>query len=362
MNNNEHQFSEQNGYTQQTVAKNAAYYRQKAREALKDFWWTAILVTLVASLLGGVAIGSVNIGTNFGGAISSGNITDDEFFEDEGYEDEDSIVLTDEQSQKLTEAFATGDFSTVSAILSEADPMFNVVFAVIGIIFLMILCFALALVYFIGSPIKVGYHRFFLELIDGNNAEIRVGTLFRFFKQGYLKTVGLNFMYNLIMSLTMLPFYILTGIGVGKFFTGVFAVAFLENPADEIFISLALAMLSMVGLMLLGLFISIIINIPVSYMYSMAHTIMADYPGVGVFEALRSSRNMMKGNKWRLFCLDFSFIGWALLGVCACGLGSYAVTPYQYAARAAFYADISGRKTPEDVEFPSINPEDYIIE
>ena len=90
--------------------------------------------------------------------------------------------------------------------------------------------------------------------------------------------------------------------------------------------------------------------------------IMADYPTVGAIEALRLSRQMMKGNKFRLFCLDLSFIWWYFLGVCACGLGIYIVTPYHYTARAAFYQEISGRSTPADVEFPSINPEDYITE
>ena len=114
--------------------------------------------------------------------------------------------------------------------------------------------------------------------------------------------------------------------------------------------------------MMLGLFISMFISLPVSYMYSMSYFIMADYPGVGAVEALRASRQMMRGKKWKLFCLEFSFIGWALLGACACGLGTYAVTPYQYAARASFYNDISGRDSHKDVEFPSVNPDDYYIE
>lgn len=343
----------------QPVEKNAKYYRAKAREHLKGFWWKAILVTLLASLLGGVAVGSASC--NFNLNLGDSDV-DDPTYEEDVYEDDD-LTLTDEQSAAMAEALANGDFATVRAIFNEADPMFNLVFTVVGVIFFVAFAVALAFTYFVGSPVKLGYHKFFLHAVDGNESGIRVGTLFDFFKNGYGKSVILNVLHNLIISATMLPFYILTGIGAWRFFQSIFASAFVSFVDEDAMIATVMgALFSMIGLMMLGLFISLVINLPVSYMYSMAHFIMADYPGVGAVEALRSSRNMMKGNKFRLFCLDFSFIGWALLGACACGLGSYVVTPYQYAARAEFYNDISGRESHKDVEFPSINPGDYVIE
>ncbi len=352
------QFESQN---QAYVEKNARYYRAKAREALKGFWWKAILVTLIASLLGGVAAGgfSCNLNFNFGGS----NV-DDPTFEEEVYEEEEGdLTLTDEQSAAMAEALANRDYAAVRDIFNEADPMFNLVFTIMGVIAFVIFAIALAVSYLIGSPVKVGYQRFFLNVIDGNESGIRVGTLFDFFRRGYGKSIGLSVLHDLIMSATMLPFYILTGIGLSKFIQGIFGIAFMTNVSDELLESVAInSVFSMIGLMMLGLLISVCINLPVSYMYSMAHLIMADYPNVSAVEALRSSRQMMKGNKWRLFCLNFSFIGWALLSACVCGLGTYAVTPYQYAARAAFYNDISGRTSHKDVEFPSINPADYTIE
>ena len=353
------QFDNQNQYAQ-PIEKNAAYYRAKAREHLKGFWWKAILVTLIASLLGGVAIGgaSCNFNFNFGGS----NIDAPTIEEGVPTEDEDELTLTDEQSAAMAEALANGDYAAVRDIFNEADPMFNMVFTVVGVIFFVALAGALGLVYLVGSPVKVGYHKFFLHVVDGNDSGVRVGTLFDFFRKGYGKSVCLNVLHNLIISATMLPFYILTGIGMSRFLQGIFAVAFMTNVNEDTIVATVMTTLfSMMGLMLLGMGISMVISIPVSYMYSMAHFIMADYPNVGAVEALRSSRNMMKGNKFRLFCLELSFIGWALLGSCFV-FGSYVVTPYQYAARAAFYHDISNRRSHEDVEFPSINPGDYIIE
>ena len=338
-------------------------FRKIARKSLKGFWWTAILVTLVASLLGGVAIGG---GFNFNSGSGSTGY-EDEY--DPEYSDsvgiiggaEDSVVLTPEETEELEAAIKNFDLGPVGNILSENNnPMFGFLLSFFGIIFAIVTIFVLAFHFFVSSPVKVGYQRFCLEVLDGNESEIRVGTLFRFFKESYGKTIGLNFVHSLLIELTWIPMLICMAIGGVSFASSL--VPMLYNPMGVSDIAVMGGLLAFVGLTFLGMVISLCINIPVSYMYSMAHIIMADYPSVGAIEALRLSRQMMKGNKFRLWCLDLSFIGWYLLGACACGLGAYVVTPYQYVARAAFYHEISGRKTPEDVEFPSINPEDYIIE
>ena len=331
----------------------AADFRRIARQRLKGFWWTAILVTLVASLLGGVALGSASVNFNFGS--STPDYSDPDYGTEDGVVEEES-TLTPEEMEEMEQAIADFDFGTVGDIFSEVDPMVGFIFSFFGILFGVITLIAFAIQLFVSSPVKVGYQRFFLEVIDGNESEIKVGTLFRFFKESYGKTIGLNFLHTLIMDLTMLP--MLVGLVATVFSVIASIPAMLSGNAA----ALGSGILMAVGIFCLGTIVSLCINLPVSYAYSMAHMIMADYPTVGAVEALRLSRQMMKGNKFRLFCLDFSFIGWALLGACVCGLGSYVVTPYQYAARAAFYHEISGRSTPEDVEFPSVNPDDYYIE
>ena len=345
----------------QSCPSKARDFRKTARQALKGFWWTAILVTLVASLLGGVAVGS---GFSFNsGSGSSGyeDAYDPEYSDSIGIIGgaEDSVVLTPEETEELEAAIKNFDLETVGNILSENNnPMLGFLLGFFGIIFATVAIFALAFHLFVSSPVKVGYQRFCLEVLDGNQSEIRVGTLFRFFKQSYGKTIGLNFAHGLIMDLTWLPMLVCTAFGGVLFASSLASMMF--APADTSDLAVMGGFLGFLGLIFLGMVISVCINLPVSYAYSMAHMIMADYPGVGAIEAMRLSRQMMKGNKFRLWCLDLSFIGWHLLGACCCGLGAYAVTPYQYVARAAFYHEISGRKTPEDVEFP--NGDDYMIE
>lgn len=79
-----------------------------------------------------------------------------------------------------------------------------------------------------------------------------------------------------------------------------------------------------------------------AYAYSMSTYILADNPSIGVNEARERSIEMMKGNKWRLFCLHCSFIGWWILCVLTVGILTLWVTPYMQVAVAEFYHDVSG--------------------
>lgn len=109
------------------------------------------------------------------------------------------------------------------------------------------------------------------------------------------------------------------------------------------------------------------------YSYAMSDYILAEHPEMSANEAITESRRIMDGNKWRLFCLGFSFIGWdllcalptlvmaffvtgralrggagvsALLWIIPLGIplsaGRLFLRPYREAAWAAFYRDVSG--------------------
>lgn len=79
-----------------------------------------------------------------------------------------------------------------------------------------------------------------------------------------------------------------------------------------------------------------------SYSYAMTEYILADHPELSASEAISRSKEMMEGNRWRLFCLEFSFIGWSILCAFTLGIGYLWLTPYKEAAKAAFYREISG--------------------
>ena len=97
---------------------------------------------------------------------------------------------------------------------------------------------------------------------------------------------------------------------------------------------------------LTGLFImlwSLLFIIPgiiKTYSYAMTYFIIADDPDVGTLEAITRSRQLMDGNKWRLFCLSLRFIGWWILCLFTLGIGFLWLWPYMMAATAAFYRDV----------------------
>lgn len=89
----------------------------------------------------------------------------------------------------------------------------------------------------------------------------------------------------------------------------------------------------------------VIPGIMASYSYAMTSYILAENPGISAGEAIRRSKEMMKGNRWRLFCLQFSFIGWSILcSLTPMGIGRLLLNPYSEAATAAFYRDLTAAR------------------
>ncbi len=90
----------------------------------------------------------------------------------------------------------------------------------------------------------------------------------------------------------------------------------------------------------------IIPGIIASFRYAMAFYILADHPEMGILEIIDESKRMMRGNKWKYFCLEISFIGWILLTVLTAGIGYFWVMPYISASTAGFYEVANGNLRP----------------
>lgn len=72
------------------------------------------------------------------------------------------------------------------------------------------------------------------------------------------------------------------------------------------------------------------------YQYSFTEWVIVDNNEVKVTQALNISKKLTKGYKWKLFCLDFSFIGWGIL-VAIFPIGGLWLSPYQFAAYFSAY-------------------------
>ncbi|MBO5452376.1 MAG: DUF975 family protein [Clostridia bacterium] len=147
-----------------------------------------------------------------------------------------------------------------------------------------------AVIYFVlGSFIGVGYAKFNLNLVDKKNAAFE--TLFEYFSHWKTTTIArlLRALYVFLWSLL----FIIPGIVAG-------------------------------------------------FSYAMTDYILAEDPELTADEAISQSKSIMMGNKWRFFCLQFSFIGWDILATLAFGIGHLWLTPYKQATYAAFYREVSG--------------------
>ncbi len=326
MNQNQDQFQEVR-FQPPPAVKNAAYFRARAREALKNCYWWALLAAFLASLLGGISGGGVSFSSS-----SSTNV-------------EGAVSIEELVNQYSAAGGLVGIFSDLMPFLT--------VFAIVGIVAFV---FALAFSLFISSPVRVGYQRYNLDVIDGNGKQIV--SVFSSFKQGYKKSVLLSLLYGLILFAINLPFTILS---IFLFWLNRSALVDLLTGQNVMNSALSIA-----GVTLLVVLIAIpfaVIQIIFQYRYAFAFTILAEYPEIGVVDALRNSASIMKGNKWRLFCLRFSFIGWYLLAAfCTCGIGLFFLWPYTHAADTAFYDEIANRAAARETEFPSLDPDDYVAQ
>lgn len=86
-----------------------------------------------------------------------------------------------------------------------------------------------------------------------------------------------------------------------------------------------------------------------SYSYAMTFYILKDHPELAYNAAIEKSMAMMSGYKMKLFLLDLSFIGWAILCCFTLGIGFLFLMPYMLTSRAAFYEDLK-RELGETIE------------
>lgn len=78
-----------------------------------------------------------------------------------------------------------------------------------------------------------------------------------------------------------------------------------------------------------------------SYEYRMVPYLLAEYPEMCRKDVFQKSKEMMYGQKWKAFLLDWSFFFWDYLSILTFGLaGIFFVYPYEHAVNAELYLEL----------------------
>ena len=267
--------------------------KEKGKLSFKRNYWKAVLVSL---LLVFMVRGAVNFG--FGGRggsnESDANAVTTQAEQSETVGQDQDIIELPEIVLNPSDLIDSDDPDSIPVgftdfLIELRNTIGGIgIFALVvgGILLFIVLFIVIAAIHaFLFNPLEAGTARFFVRNLN-DKAEIR--ELAYCYDHGYLNVVKTVFLRDLYIVLWGLLF--------------------------------------------------IIPGIIKSYEYRMVNYILAENPEMTTKEVFAMSRDMMRGNKWRAFVLDLSFIGWHLLSLITIGLvGIFYVFPYKNMTNAALY-------------------------
>lgn len=278
--------------------------KEKAKSVLKGFYWKAVVVSLIVGLLAGSSGGSVGRGPSqsdiddFKESIfqvtetPEPSISFDTYIENEdgsrdySYNSDESSGALENYFQSIYDDPTLSDSEKAYGIASAFSAITGIVMAIVIIAMILAIIYAI----FVAQPIRVGQWKFYLESRRGNSNIVNVFAQFR--SGNYLNTVKTQFMVSLEVFLWSLLF--------------------------------------------------IIPGIVKSYELFLVPFIVAENPQIDYKRAKEISRKTMEGEKFNLWVLQLSFIGWYLLGAIII-IGGLFVEPYCNATMTEFYCCMKQR-------------------
>lgn len=204
--------------------------------------------------------------------------------------------------------FLQGGFFTIITELIDPTHTYLTVFGnyavdVNGLIRLWILVTIISWLYsiFLGNTILIGFYKYLILSIKENPS---ASTLFDFFKTSYWNIIKVMFFYQIKLILWTLCF--------------------------------------------------IVPGIIKAYEYSMVPYILAQHPDMESTEVFERSKELTRDNKFNIFILELSFIGWILLGLMCCGIGVLFVVPYVDITMTHLYIKLKEIHGIDQIELPPI--------
>ncbi len=100
-----------------------------------------------------------------------------------------------------------------------------------------------------------------------------------------------------------------------------------------------------VTFLILTLLVTMVVGIYIELMYlNTQFIILLNRDDLGTIRSMRLSRKLVKGNKWKLFKLSFSFIGWFILSMFTLGILYIWLIPYMVTSYCIFLFELFKEK------------------
>lgn len=277
----------------------------KAKQVVKKNYWTAVVVCFLIALLTGefgtsiIGIWQAEDSMDPNYVIHNKNIIiQDQIKEEKIQEVKEKKPNTDKIKLNLnTTELKMWDM--IAANLNnitkshkyifkiwDAVESFNMNQITLGIEFLLIALIAIIFTVVIADPLIVAGKRYFLKAREKNST--KMGIMGEIFKKGNWINVGIIMFFKNIYTLLW--------------------------------------------------YLTIIGGMIKTYEYRMIPYILAENPKTKKKEAFYLSKKMMKGNKWKTFVLDLSFVGWNFISIFTFGLLNILyINPYKVATTVELY-------------------------
>ena len=124
----------------------------------------------------------------------------------------------------------------------------------------------------------------------------------------------------------------------------ILTIGFKESQGRSLILSFLISLFSSLWALLF-----IIPGIVKAYAYSMSFYLLHREPGIEALEAIGLSKQLTRGNKWSLFVLDLSYLGWYILGIFTLGILWLWITPKHLTARTLYFEEIYNIYHPSQV-------------
>lgn len=291
--------------------------KDKAKKTVKNNYWTAVVLCFVITILTGEYGNSITGIWQSGDSVLPDYVITQNQYLIENEISKDNIAEIQEKQEKIeeiTENLTENQLKMVNTITSnlnsltksqkyiykiwDAIELFIMNQNLLGIAYVLIAIIAILYIILLAEPLLVAERRYFIIASEKENT--KMGVMKEIFKR--------------------------------KNWSNVAVIMFFKSFYNFLW------------------YLTIIGGIIKTYEYRMIPYLLAENPDMNKKEVFARSKQMMKGNKWKTFILDLSFILWEILSTITFELLDILyVNPYKIATSVELYKTLKENNNVEEV-------------